>query len=398
MLDRPIAILGGGNAGHSQAADLTLGGFDVNFYEHPQFAGNFKPTLETQEIGIVEIQGQPGRTGKAKLHKVTTDMREALEDVKLIFVVIPSFAHDTFFEAMIPELKDGQVVVLEAANSGALRFRKLLREKAPGRDVTVYETNQPVCAARLLSKSKEGRRQEGYYEAATGVRAGAPQLMIFRSAHGPWIGQPETFYMDYPLVYSALPATDSNVMAKEWKQLYPLYRPARNVINVALVTPHHLIHPPLVILNTGRIEAIEEDFIILKDGHTPSVLRVQDAICKELDQIVDAVGGDVYLPNSVPRSFVRYKTDFPSIYGKDGLKNRFVTEDVPYGSVPVSEFGRKFGVPTPLVDAFIDIASAINGVDYRSTGRNLESLGLAGLSGDAILKVVNDENLYAELK
>jgi len=389
FLEKPIAILGGGNAGHSATADLSLAGYKVNFYEHPKFAQHFKPSLETKLIDIVEIQGQPGRTAQAKVHKVTVDIKEALVDAGLIFLLVPSFAHELFFEEMIPELKDGQVIVLWAANSGALRLRHLLRERRPGLKVTIYETDQPPCAARLLSDAGEG-----YYESTTVKRVGPPKIMVFRSAAGPWLGNPTEFYMDYPLVISALPAKDTEVALDDIRTLYPLFKPCKNVINVALCTPHHLIHPPLCILNTGRIEAIKEDFIILKDGHTPSVFAVQDAICKELDAIADAVGGNVTLPPSVPRSFVKYKTDFPSIYGKDGMKNRFVTEDVPFGSVPVSLFAKKFGIKTPLIDAFIYIASAINGEDYYNTGRNLEKLGIADVGMDKLLRIVNEEDLY----
>ena len=324
MLNQPIAILGGGNSGHAQAADLSLGGYRVNFYEHPRFEKNFKRTLDTHEIDIVEIQGQPGRTGRAKIHKVTTDIKEALADVKLIFINMPSFAHDLFFNTMIPELKDGQVVVVLAGNSGALRLRHLLRQQGSRPKVTIYETQQPPTAARLLIKTETGKRLEGYEETASLKLTVPPQLMIFRTAHGPWLGQPSKFYMDYPLVFSALPSKETGVALKEWKTLYPLYKPCKNVLNVALTTPHHLIHPPLVILNTGRIESIVEDFIILVDGHTPSVLKVQDAICKELDAIVDAIGGNVKLPNSVPRSFVKYKICllYTSPSPRDGLLSR----------------------------------------------------------------------------
>lgn len=45
----------------------------VNFYEYPKFKEHFRPTLETHEIDLVEIQGQPSRQAQAKIHKVTTD-------------------------------------------------------------------------------------------------------------------------------------------------------------------------------------------------------------------------------------------------------------------------------------------------------------------------------------
>ncbi len=128
MLEKPIAVLGGGNGGHCMAADLTLAGYRVNFYEHPSFEPSFRSTLET---GIVEIGGI-GRKGKANISLITMDMAEAIEDARLINIVIPAKGHDLFFNEMIPHLKDGQTVVVWAGDFGSLRLYKLLQEQAPG--------------------------------------------------------------------------------------------------------------------------------------------------------------------------------------------------------------------------------------------------------------------------
>ncbi len=40
-MDQPIAILGGGNTGHTTAADISLGGHRVNFYERPLLKAAF---------------------------------------------------------------------------------------------------------------------------------------------------------------------------------------------------------------------------------------------------------------------------------------------------------------------------------------------------------------------
>jgi len=45
-MSKAIAVLGGGNGGRCMAADLTLRGFRVNLYEHPDFQNNFKDVLE----------------------------------------------------------------------------------------------------------------------------------------------------------------------------------------------------------------------------------------------------------------------------------------------------------------------------------------------------------------
>ncbi len=118
----------------------------------------------------MEIHDQgTGRQEKARVHKVTTDIREAISDARLILVVIPSFAHELFFDAMVPYLKDGQVVCVLAGNSGALRLRKLLRQKAPGRKITIYETNTVPGGGRMMAPAKVLARFWGF---------------------GPWLGSP----------------------------------------------------------------------------------------------------------------------------------------------------------------------------------------------------------------
>jgi opine dehydrogenase len=62
------------------------------------------------------------------------------------------------------------------------------------------------------------------------------------------------------------------------------------------------------------------------------------------------------------------------------MEMRYLTEDVPCSLVPMSSLGRKFGVPTPLMDAFIELASVMHQRDYRSEGRTMEKLGLADLN------------------
>ncbi|MGI6317371.1 MAG: NAD(P)-binding domain-containing protein [Dethiobacteria bacterium] len=106
-MHKPIAVLGGGNGGRCMAADLTLRGHKVNFYEHPSFKDKIK---EIQETGIINLVGIDV-SGAAKIHKVTTAMEEALENAEIISVITPSFAHEIFFEEMIPFLQDEQIVI-----------------------------------------------------------------------------------------------------------------------------------------------------------------------------------------------------------------------------------------------------------------------------------------------
>ena len=66
--------------------------------------------------------------------------------------------------------------------------------------------------------------------------------------------------------------------------------------------------------------------------------------------------------------------------GPSSADSRYLTEDVPMGLVFFASLGKALGVPTPIAEALINIASAVGQTDYWKTGRTLERLGLGGLS------------------
>ena len=53
-----------------------------------------------------------------------------------------------------------------------------------------------------------------------------------------------------------------------------------------------------------------------------------------------------------------------------------LTEDLPYGLVPISDLAKKVGIATPHMDGLITLASTFNGEDYFTIGRSLKNLGL----------------------
>ena len=61
-------------------------GFCVHMYEDARFAGNLQKVFETHEITL------DGAAGNAvvKIDMVTSDLKEAVEDVEFIFVAVPA--------------------------------------------------------------------------------------------------------------------------------------------------------------------------------------------------------------------------------------------------------------------------------------------------------------------
>jgi opine dehydrogenase len=70
----------------------------------------------------------------------------------------------------------------------------------------------------------------------------------------------------------------------------------------------------------------------------------------------------------------------------ENLKDRYITEDVPYGMVLLSTLGDLIGIPTPTHDAVIQLASVINRTNYWKTGRGVKELGLSKLNKQGLKK------------
>ena len=370
MLNQPIAVLGGGAQGHVAAACLSLVGKNVNFYEHPQFKDAFKTVLENKTVEINNWRLE--RRERARIHKVTTDMEEAISDVKLIILAVPSYGQELFFNTMIPYLKDGQAVIIIPGNFGSLRLRKLLREKAPERKVTIGETNTTPCGARITG----------------------PGAVRTVWGFGPWLG-PESYVDMGPRKcrICALPAKDTYAL-EEFQKLYPVYSPVRNVLVVALNNQGLLMHPVGTILNAGRIEYAKGDFRLHYEGRKAGVIRVEEGVREEIGAIVSLLGGgETFWGKGYTKWFANYYETRPiefSAVDPKMLNHRYITEDVPYGLVPIAELGEKLGVATPLINAFIEIGSRINQEDYRKTGRTLGTLGLDKLNKDQMIKFVEE--------
>jgi opine dehydrogenase len=94
-------------------------------------------------------------------------------------------------------------------------------------------------------------------------------------------------------------------------------------------------------------------------------------------------GEDLHTLLSTNPAYAKHGADAPK-----SVNHRYLTEDVPHLLVPVVSFGELSGVSTPITDSIIRIASTINGVDHFKEGRNLELLGLSGMSVPEILDYI----------
>ena len=357
-----VAVLGGGNGGHAVAANLSLAGFKVNFFELPQFAESFEKVLRTKEIQIQGISVD----GVAKLNHATTDIRQAIKDAEVIFVITPAFGHKAMAEVCVPFIQDGQIIVLMPGSGGSLEFVNMIKQKKVKREITFAETCTLPYGARLK---------------------GPGHVLVLINA--------------VILPTGVFPAKKTGEVIPKLKQFYPTIIPAKDVLEAAINNPNPIVHPVAALLSATRIEHSKGEFYLYAEGMTPAVARTYESLNEERLSICKVMGYRLHHWDNLEfkgynlgetEEECRYRilnTSMDAAFGKDGiyagikmkgperLKDRYVTEDVPYGMVLLSTLGDLLGVPTPTHDAVIRLASVINRTDYWKTGRGVKQLGLS---------------------
>ena len=359
-----VAVLGGGNGGHAVAAELALAGYKVNIFELPQFSASFEKVLRTKEVRTEGISGE----NVARLNMATTDVRQAIKDAEVLFVVTPAFGHRAMAEACAPFVQEGQIILLMPGSGGSLEFAKIFRQKKVKSEPPLAESVTLPYGARLK---------------------------------GP--GHVSLFINALILPTGVFPSKRTTEVISTLKRFYPVITAAKDVVEVAINNPNPVVHPAATLLSATRIEHSKGEFYLYAEGMTPAVARTFESLNAERLALCKVMGYKLYHWDTIDfkdytlgetEEECRYRilnTSMDSCFGKDGiyagmkmkgpehLKDRYVTEDVPYGMVLLSTLGSLLGVPTPTHDAVIQLASVVNRTDYWKTGRGVKELGLLSM-------------------
>ena len=360
---RRIAVLGGGNGAHAMAADLTLKGYEVNICEAPEFKEAFSTTLERQAIELIDAWGE---RHTAKLSKATTNFAEALKGVSYIMMAVPAIGAKSFFNSIVPYLEDGQTIIKWSGNFSALLFANILKEKGIKKDITLAEAHTLPWGCRL-------------------VAPGTVQIMVWA----------------VKLLLATLPAKNIDRVIDDVKNMYPVVA-GENVLATSLNNLNPVVHPVGSVMNAGWIDAAGKDFYLYRDGNTLSISRGIKVVFEEVSKVAQAIGAtmleypeeDFWQKSSIMSTYFRAAFDkegaVAKISGPSSVKSRYITEDVPYGLVPIAKLARKFNVATPVIDSVIQFASVINQTNYHQEGMSLEELGIATLSKEELAKVLQE--------
>ncbi len=347
-----IAVLGAGHGGKAMAAEMAARGFKVTLYNRTY------ARIEGVDLrGAIELQTEDGRDVVARLHKITANMGEALEDVDLVMVVVPASGHRDIAMSAAPHVRDDQVIVLHPGRTGgALEFRQALVDGGCCCKPIICEAETFLFAARSN---------------------GPAEARIFRTK--------------FSVPVAAFPATRTQEGVALLAQVYPQFIPAKNVLYTSLNNMGAIFHPALTLLNAGWIEARQGDFQFYMDGVTPATARVLAALDRERVTVAAAVGiraqtAEEWLERAYGAVGSNLHEAMHANPGYEGIKapnliqHRYIFEDIPCSLVPIALIGQQYGVDTTCIRSIITLANIVHGTDYWRTGRTLERLGIKGIS------------------
>jgi opine dehydrogenase len=354
-----VAIIGTGIGGTELAGYLGLNGWRVRVHD-------VRPEAVTgiRERGGLEVSGVVN--GFARIERATTDLAEAVAGAVLIAITTLNNDHDAVAKVLAPLLRDGQTVCLMPGYvGGALQFRHSLRDFGCRALIRLAEMDNFPFTGGILGPS------------AVRIASLKRQLQV-----------------------AALPASDGPGVLELLRRLLPPVAPATNVLQTGLAAMNPILHVPGMLGNQGRLDAGDR-FQFYGAGITRSVARVVDALDAErvalarafrvavptvrgwLTRTYGLEGDDLYA--LIQRLHHEVFKDSPA---PSSLDARYVTEDVPYGLVPLAELGRLAGVRTPIASALSAVASAALGRDFATEGRTLGRMGLDGCSVEAACAAV----------
>ncbi len=353
-----VAVLGAGNGGLASAFDFAQHGHEVALYAPAEYGEN---VLAVREAGGIRCSGD--LEGFAPVDSAGDDAAEAIAGAELVVLVGPAYATEPLAAAAGPHLADGMaVLVCPGSCGGAIAFKRAAGIDLHDERITVGETSTLPYAVRVT--------EPGVVNVFLKLTAG--------------------------LYVAGLPRSGTERLYELIADVWPAAEKADSVLQTSLQNGNPVIHPAVTLLNAGLLERTAGGFLFYEEGVTEAVGRLIEAVDRERQAIAGSLGVTILSEPAlgVIQGYMReesYSTGYsraPGFLGigaQSQLDHRYLTEDVGYGLVLLSDLAARLGVPTPVIDAVIAIASVVLARDFREEGRRtLATLGLDDLSPEQL--------------
>ena len=338
-----IAILGAGSIGLGMAAFCAAQGHSVRLFG--------RSIREVQPDWPIAAQGALDWQGPVAAHPAVAS---AVAGAEVILLCVPGDAQKTLIDALVPELHEGQTVVISAQYSlSALYLSRQLSARGLA-DVPIVALGTTMLTGRRLT--------------AQSVR-----VMSVRNEYG------------FALYAGArAPQTAALMRALSGKDLRQI-----PMSEVVFGNANPIAHVPNALCNLTRIELGEEWSNYGK--MTASVCALIEALDAERCAVAARFGAaPITFAEHLHRSFGAARGGVyemvqaigetrQGLNGPATMTTRYLTEDVPYGLVPIARLGALAGAAAPAHAAFITLLSTACGCDFAAQNDLLAALSLADM-------------------
>lgn len=361
-----VTILGGGNGGFAAAADLTIRGNQVTLFELPQFADSLTEVIEKGGIDMEAYATNGLEGGFAKLHMITTDIKEALAESDIVIMIAPSYATANMAKLCAPHLRDNHIFCMMPGNFGGILYFANEVKKA-GNDAKVQYADFSCMIYATRKKTPSSCWVRGY-------------------KHNLGVGM--------------FPSAGSEKAFARLKSLYPYIVQYDNVIATGMSNINTTLHTSLMLLNAANIDN-EEDRLFYRECTTsPSLDNMMDALNEErvqlnklpnmnIPSLVEIIRNWYGYQGAVGDTVVELQHSIPH-FGYSPMPKtmnyRYVIEDVPYGLIPIAEFLGKMGYKNTIHAALANVMCAVCNKNFYEGAMTLEKMGIDGLNIDQVMK------------
>lgn len=352
-----ITVIGTGNGGQAIAGYMAKEGHKITLYGRDR-----EKVAELKELGGITLKGR--LKGFGALDCITSNLCEAVEGAEIIMIATTANAHKEIATKLAPYIEDEQIIILNPGRTcGALEFKQAMLANGCNKHFYIAEAQTLVYACRLVKNGKVNI-----------------------------IGVKDEVFV------SALPSSDTGYILQKTNNIFPCFKPAKNVLQTSLENIGAIFHPCVLLFNAATIER-KNEFYFYRDM-TPKISEFIEEFDKERIAVGKAYGIDLLGASDwVTFAYqgtqgdtlcekMRNNPAYYDIKSPSSIYTRQLMEDIPTGVLPIMELGKVAGLRMQLFESMVTICSALLNVDFSKNGRTLESLGLAGMSKEAILNYI----------
>lgn len=348
-----VAILGAGGVGLGMAAVVASKDMEVSLWGPT--ANGIEPLLEGKPIvskGVLDGEFPAS---------ASLDMATVVKDAGVIVVAVPGNGHRAVMDLLAPHVRQDQVIAISSHMSlSALYLSRRLSVRGLACPISAWATT-----------------------ATTSKRTGAGKVHLTT--------------VRQHIVASTVRRDDWAYATDRLTSIFgDVFVHAPDLMAVTLTNVNPEVHLAVALCNLTRMEYGEKWGTYR--GISGAVGRLIEALDRERLSLAARFGEEVHtVQEHLHESFglpigsvaemaaeqhVRRKGASP---GPETLEHRYVTEDVPFGIVPIVKFGRLAGVDMPLHEAGLGLIDALYGRSFIAENDILPRLDIDSLDGERLL-------------